>query len=240
MGQDDQGRGYPVGLKRLTSPCRGEVAALRAADGEVTRPARRNSFHHHFPTPRSCAFPPPLWGRVGRGVGRRRAVVDARDTPLDPHPSPSPQGGGENTQSNLVLATRLRARVLQKPFPKSPPPRRGGEAPTGAPSFGRTSGCGSGLIAARSPLGAPPRRLPRKSMPWLSPGRVSCDLRTPGVTRRTLSQSSEAPRAPVIVPAELMPRPPGSVVTNRARGNRTRSVSRPSPVTPFTERDLIR
>ena len=51
--------------------------------------------------PRPSSFPPPLWGRVGRGVGRGvvrgRAVVDTRDTPADPHPSPSPQGGGENS-----------------------------------------------------------------------------------------------------------------------------------------------
>ena len=87
------------------------------------------------------------------------------------------------------------------------------------------------IPAGRSPLGAPPRRLPRKSMPWLSPGRVSCDLHAAGVTRRTLSQSSEAPRGPVLVPAETMPEPPGSGVTSPARGNRTRPVNRPSPVT---------
>jgi len=42
--------------------------------------------------------------------------------------------------------------------------------------FGR----GRGLIGDRSPLGAPPRRLPRKLMPWLSPGRVSWDVRQSG------------------------------------------------------------
>ena len=69
-------------------------------------------------------------------------------------------------------------------FPSKPfqaPPTKGGGAPTDAPSIGRISGCGSGLIGDRSPFGAPPRRLPRKLMPWLSPGRVSWDVRAAGV-----------------------------------------------------------
>ncbi len=41
------------------------------------------------------------------------------------------------------------------------------------PSIGRINGCGSGLSAARSPLGAPPRRSPGNLMPRLSPGRAS-------------------------------------------------------------------
>ena len=44
-----------------------------------------------------------------------------------------------------------------------------------------------------------------------------------GVTRRALSQSSDAPRRPVVVPADSMPEPPGSGVYRPARGNRTRS-----------------
>ena len=40
-------------------------------------------------------FPSPLWGREGWGVGRRPVYVDACASPRDPHPSPSPQGGGE-------------------------------------------------------------------------------------------------------------------------------------------------
>jgi hypothetical protein len=56
-------------------------------------------------------------------------------------------------------------------------------------------GCGSGLSRDRSPLGAPPRRLPRKSMPWLSPGRVSCDLRNGGrLDARTARERSYKPR----------------------------------------------
>jgi len=94
-----------------------------------------------------------------------------------------------------VIGTKQRARherqlfAPQRMIPKSAvavfgqdhaPRTKGGRAPTGAWSRGRISGCGSGLSAARSPLGAPPRRLPRKSMPWLSPGRVSWDLRRAG------------------------------------------------------------
>ena len=37
----------------------------------------------------------PLVGEGRRGVGRRRAGVDTGVKPLDPHPCPSPQGGGE-------------------------------------------------------------------------------------------------------------------------------------------------
>lgn len=43
------------------------------------------------------------------------------------------------------------------------------------PSIGRINGCGSGLSAAHSPLGAPPRRSPGNLMPRLSPGRASRD-----------------------------------------------------------------
>ena len=110
---------------------------------------------------------------------------------------------GREGKSNTALAMRSHPRQRheatgsarttafcpQRMIPKSAvavfgqdhaPRTRGGRAPTGAWSRGRISGCGSGLSAARSPLGAPPRRLPRKSMPWLSPGRVSWDLRRAG------------------------------------------------------------
>ena len=52
----------------------------------------------------------------------------------------------------------------------------------------------------------------------------------PGVSRQPLSQSSETPRAPVLVPAETMPGPPGSRVTSPTRRNRTRPTDRLSPV----------
>src|SRR6202045_1991710 len=44
-------------------------------------------------------LPPPLWGRVGWGVGRenrkRRRMRDTSRSPPPPPPDPSPQGGGE-------------------------------------------------------------------------------------------------------------------------------------------------
>jgi hypothetical protein len=124
-----------------------------------------------------------------------------------------------------------------------PPNKRGGRAPTGASNHwphhrrqvyavcANHLQCGSGSKSgSRSPLGAPPRRLPRKLMPWLSPGRASRNREGAGVTHTIERAYSDAPRAPVIVPAGSMPKPPGSGVTNPARRNRARSVSRPSPV----------
>jgi hypothetical protein len=67
-------------------------------------------------------------------------------------------------------------------------------------------------------------------MPRLSPGRASCEREDAGVTHTIERTHSDAPRAPVIVPAGSMPRPPGSGVTNPARRNRTRPISRLSPV----------
>jgi hypothetical protein len=101
--------------------------------------------------------------------------------------------------------------------------------------FGR----GSDPSGDRSPLGALPRRLPRKSMPWLSPGHASRETRWGGITSAEIRACSDAPRAPVIVPAGRCPEPPESGVTNSARRNRTRSVSRPSPVTSLRERDAL-
>jgi|HubBroStandDraft_5_1064220.scaffolds.fasta_scaffold90735_1 hypothetical protein len=37
--------------------------------------------------------PPPLWGREGWGVARRRGSVDAFTEPPDPHPQPLPTRG---------------------------------------------------------------------------------------------------------------------------------------------------
>jgi len=61
----------------------------------------------------------------------------------------------------------------------------------------------------------------------LSPGRASREIKE---TRRRYprrhSRLSGAPRTPIVMPEGTMPGPPGSGVTNPARGNRTRSVSR--------------
>jgi len=77
----------------------------------------------------------------------------------------------------------------------------------------------------------------------LSPGRASREIKE---TRRRYprrhSRLSGAPRTPIVMPEGTMPGPPGSGVTNPARRNRTRSVSRcvsrPRPSrTRFSERN---
>jgi hypothetical protein len=64
-------------------------------------------------------------------------------------------------------------------------------------------------------------------------------LATAGVTRVRDRSCSGAPRGPVIVPAEPMPGPPGGRVTSPTRRNRTRPVSRSSPVTSLRGRDSM-
>ena len=152
--------------------------------------------------------------------------------------SPSPRGRKTN---DVVLATRSRPSFATL-FQQRPPKKaEGSGAPKGALFRDRASGRGrppryppplAGSNEGGSPLGAPPRRLPRKSMPWLSPGRASRDGRGRRRYLRHGSRLSDAPRAPVVMPAGSMPGPPGSGVTSPARGNRTRPISRLSPVTP--------
>src|ERR1700722_3119090 len=133
----------------------------------------------------------------------------------------------------------IRVLAFQQPRQFCVPPlkKKGGGAPKGAhqeaastdaaaPSESSasllTKDISYGRHGGGSPLGAPPRRLPRQSRPWLSPGRVSWDVRRQALPVATLSQSSGAPRGPVIMPAEAMPEPPGSKVTSPARRNRIR------------------
>ncbi len=97
------------------------------------------------------------------------------------------------------------------------------------------------LFGARSPSGAPRRRLPRRA-----------NARTQSRPRFTRaggcrryphhrSRLSEAPRAPVLMPEGTMPEPPGSGVTSPARRNRPRSAIRcVSRSRPFGERDGAR
>jgi len=114
--------------------------------------------------------------------------------------------------------------------------KKGGEAPKGAsrplsaPFLRLGGGRGSDPSGDRSPSGAPLRRLPRRANARTQP--------RPRFTRNTMrrrylrleSRLSEAPRAPVIMPAGTMPGPPGSGVTSPARRNRTRSINWLSPV----------
>jgi len=85
-------------------------------------------------------------------------------------------------------------------------------------------------FGARSPSGASRRRLPERANAPTQPR--PCFARTRGCRRYRHRQSrlSGAPRAPVVVPAGTMPKPPGSEVTSPARRNRTRPIQRLSPV----------
>jgi len=153
---------------------------------------------------------------------------------------------------NDAIETRPRdasAPELCHAIPTNGPPDEGRRSAERRSVFGAASAdaaarhtdrcCHLTALRARAPPGAPPRHLPRKSMPWLSPGRVSWDLRKSGITRHPLSQSSEAPRRPVVMRPTRCPGPPGSAVTSPARGNRTRPVSRLSPVTTLRGRDWL-
>jgi hypothetical protein len=44
---------------------------------------------------RVADFPPPLWGRVGRGVGRGREGIDAFSYLTTPTPAPPHKGEGK-------------------------------------------------------------------------------------------------------------------------------------------------
>jgi hypothetical protein len=94
---------------------------------------------------------------------------------------------------------------------------------------------------ARSPFGAPLRRLPRRANARTQPRPRF--TRAGGCRRypHHRSRLSEAPRTPVVMPEGTMPGPPGSGVTSPARRNRTRSAIRcVSRSRPFGERDRPR
>jgi hypothetical protein len=73
-------------------------------------------------------------------------------------------------------------------------------------------GAARALRRARSSVGVPPRLSPKGvSHPEGSAsGQASWDAVRTGVTCLRLSQSREAPPAPVIMPEDMMPKPPGS------------------------------
>src|SRR6202034_4919828 len=57
--------------------------------------------------------PPPLWG--GGGGGREATMsVDVCASPLDPHPYPSPQGGGEIKRSQKPRRPHQRAPHMRR------------------------------------------------------------------------------------------------------------------------------
>src|ERR1700688_1310994 len=87
--------------------------------------------------------------------------------------------------------------------------------------------CGARPFGARTLVGVPPRLSPKGvSHPKGSAsGQVSWDLVCTGVTRLRLSQSREAPPTPVVMPGDMMPKPPGNGVYRPVRGHRPRSAA---------------
>ena len=75
------------------------------------------------------------------------------------------------------------------------------------------------LRRARSSDGVPPRFSPKGVFhpKDSAPGQASWDVVCTGVTRLRLSQSRDAPPAPVMVPGDMMPKPPGSGLQIRPR-----------------------
>ena len=70
-----------------------------------------------WPTPLAQRTPSPLVGEGwGRGSGGEVAIVDICESPLDPHPYPSPQGGGEITLTAVIetLSTLGKAQLPQQ------------------------------------------------------------------------------------------------------------------------------
>ena len=89
----------------------------------------------------------------------------------------------------------------------------------------RKAACAALRLRARSPAGVPPRLSPAGlSSPGLSigPGFPRRNVKLRRAATRHLGHS-DAPRAPVVVPAGMMPEPPGCGVYLSVRGRRTRS-----------------
>src|SRR6202040_3840915 len=73
-------------------------------------------------------LPPPLWGRVGWGVGRgSRKRRRMRDTSRPPPPIPPPQGGGGGGGGEGKSQASTYARHVSTPTP-NPSPQGGGES----------------------------------------------------------------------------------------------------------------
>ena len=152
-------------------------------------------------------------------------------------------GAEKRSRSRDVVCVRaLPTKRTTKPTFRFAPAIKGGEAPKGAPSVGRARAnkCAqfapliclrsSGRYGARSPSGASRRRLSQRANAATQPRPCFARPRGCGRYPRRQSRLSQAPGAPVVLPAGTIPEPPGSGVTSPARRNRTRSIQRLSPV----------
>jgi hypothetical protein len=108
-------------------------------------------------------------------------------------------------------------------------------SPTSAPYGARRA-----LIAARSSVGVPPRFSPKGVFhpKGSASGQASWDAVCTGVTRLRLSQSRDAPPTPVMVPGDVMPKPPGSGRQIRPRAPHSLHLSVCLRKASLSERDL--
>jgi len=152
------------------------------------------------------------------------------------------------TASEIVLATRSHPRHGHE-AKKLASKQRGGRAPTGAsihcPRHTRRRYRPRMLRARkrsqRGPLAS------RRSTAVLAAQINATAQPRPRFARNTMrrrylrfeSRSQRCTSRAGHSAGRSMPKPPGSGVTNSARRNRTRSVSRPSPVTSLRERDAV-
>jgi len=144
---------------------------------------------------------------------------------------PALAGADKRLRSRDASASESCHAIPKQALPAASQTKKGGGAPIGAPSIGRIERMRQ--RADRSPLAS------RRSTAALATQINAMAQPRPRFTlcrgrrryRRHASRLSEAPRAPVIMPAGSMPGPPGSGVTSPARRNRTRSINRLSPVT---------
>ena len=113
---------------------------------------------------------------------------------------------------------------MTKARPKTPTRNkaRGGGASRGASNHAALGRRGSGLWRkARSPFGAPPRRLRRRPNARTQPRPRFTRSNICGRYPHHRPRLSEAPRSPVVLPAGTMPGPPGSGLRNRPREPRS-------------------
>jgi hypothetical protein len=159
--------------------------------------------------PRSLLF---LHEKFFATAAKRRDLRPLHRASRDP-PAPASRGRKEKA---LSFPRCLCIRVVRTKATKVLPPRKDGEAerrearteaaPAGAARATQGGCCHPLALRARSPLGAPPRlsrRIFRSDV--AASGQVSWDVVRRALPRFSCPSPAEAPRAPVVVPADMMP-----------------------------------